>query len=43
MFSLKLELGGLKRFYNKRGPFQLGFLPQLAAGKMGNRAREISI
>ena len=43
MLSLKLELGGLKRFYSKRGPFQLGFVPQLAAGETENRAREISI
>lgn len=43
MFSLKRELGGLKRFHDKRVPFQLEFVPQRAAGEMGNRARKISI
>lgn len=43
MFSLKRELGGLKRFYNKRGPFQPEVVPQRAAGEMRNRARKISI
>ena len=43
MFSLERELGGKKRCYNKRGPFQRKFVPQRASGEMENRARKISI